>query len=241
MEHKEEGAANQQEGYVGQYECRWCTGTPEIPAPRFTSFLDLVDHLVQHVYMSRHRRKPITTNPNARLARGEPPFAAVPLASHEPKWREKILPERKIFLPFIGYWLEWAFVPIPELNSIEESSLLVADRLVSLMRGLPESFQEQRDYVLKHEERLRDTGMDPKWPRTSGTQARFVAESMAGAQWGLTPSSAREYIRREGKRTATPKGREITIDGKALEEAIFSQPEGHWWDPGEPDADEEVS
>ncbi len=182
MEHQEEGAANPQKDDLGKYRCRWCTGTQEIPAPRFTSFLAFVDHLVQHAYMSRHRRKPITTNPHARLVRSEPPFAAIPFASHEPKWRERILSERKMFLPFIADWLEWALVSSPELNSIGESSILVADRLGELIRGLPEQFQEQRDYLLKYEARLRETGMDPKWPITRGTQARFVAESMAGAQ-----------------------------------------------------------
>ncbi len=151
------------------------------------------------------------------------------------------MPERKIFLSFIADWLEWAFVSIPELNSIGESSILVADRLVALIRGLPEPFQEQRDYLLKQEEKLRETGMDPKWPLTPGTQSRFAAESMAGAQWGLTPSSSREYIRREGKRTRTLKGREIFLDSKALEEAIFNQPEGRWWEAEGADADEGAS
>jgi len=149
------------------------------------------------------------------------------------------LPERKIFLPFITHWLERALVSIPELNATVESSIVVADRLVALIRGLPEQFQEQRDYLLKQEEKLKETGKDPKWPRTPGTPARFVAESMAGAQWGLRPSSSREYIRLGRKRIGTSKGREIPLDSKALEEAIFNQLQGRWWESEEADVEGE--
>jgi len=95
----------------------------------------------------------------------------------------------------VGDWLEQALMKFTEINAILTSNLKVAEDLVSFARRLPDDFREQRDYLLQHQERLQETGMDPKWPRKAGGQIRFVAESMAGAEWNLTPSTSREFIR----------------------------------------------
>jgi len=79
--------------------------------------------------------------------------------------------------------------------SLINSAAKVADQLVDLVGKLPEQFAEQRAYFLEHEDRLKDTGMDPKWPRRRGSQVGFIAQSMAGAKWGLSPGSSREYVR----------------------------------------------
>jgi len=95
-----------------------------------------------------------------------------------------------------------------EINAIVTSDLKVADELVGLAQRLPNNFCAQRDYLLQHRDRLRETGTDPKWPRKAGGQTRLVAESMAGAEWNLTPSTAREFIRqtkpRKGAMPAEP-------------------------------------
>jgi len=98
----------------------------------------------------------------------------------------------------------------------------VAEQLVGLARRVPDEFREQRDYLLKHQARLTETGMDPKWPREAGGRIRFGAESMAGAEWNLSPSTSREFIRQT----------------KLRQGAIPGVPQ-RWWDPGSKDSKEE--
>jgi len=93
-----------------------------------------------------------------------------------PAWKrflkkgEKLLPQARVFLPDIADWLEKALESIELLNSIAQSDVLVAEQLVNLVQALPAEFQEPRGYLLKHEEKLKDTGMDPKWPRLHGNR-----------------------------------------------------------------------
>lgn len=104
-----------------------------------------------------------------------------------------------------GFCLEEALQSLQELNSILDSSILVADQLVNLVKALPGQYREQREFLLevgptqedKSEQLLRETGIDPQWPRQPGVQARFVAESMAGAEWGPAAATSREYIRQQ--------------------------------------------
>src|SRR5206468_11281659 len=135
-------------------------------------------------------------------------------------WRRKVADEAKALLS--SDWLEQPLTTFSEVNSIVTSDLKVAQDLVSFVRRLPDDFREQRDYLLQHQERLQETGMDPKWPRKAGGQIRFVAESMAGAEWNLRPSTSREFIRQ----TKLRKG------------AIPGVPQ-RWWDPGSKDSKEE--
>lgn len=77
--------------------------------------------------------------------------------------------------------------------------------MVGFARRLPDNFREQREYLLKYLDRLEETGTDPKWLRKPGSQVRFIAESMAGAEWNLTPSTSREFIRKyKPRKSAIP-------------------------------------
>lgn len=130
-----------------------------------------------------------------------------------------------MFLPDIADWLQKALAPIKELSSIERGSLFAADQLVALVKALPSEFGDQKQYLLKFEERLKDTGMDQRWQGTSTKRAAFVAGSMAGARWGLTPSSSREMVRLE----------RLKLTGQRLKK-IGIVDWYRWWDPdrGEP-------
>ena len=60
----------------------------------------------------------------------------------------------------------------------------------------------------------------PDWPRTPGTESKLVAQSMAGAEWDLTPSSSREYIRhvrphrKRGSRFTRLKAKKVELKGR---------------------------
>jgi len=111
--------------------------------------------------------------------------------------KRKFAVDAKGLLVVVADWLQEALMTIPEINTLLTSDLKVADQLVGFASRLLDNFREQRDYLLKYRERLKETGMDPKWPRKAGSQIRFVAESMAGAEWDLTPSTSREFIREQ--------------------------------------------
>jgi len=109
--------------------------------------------------------------------------------------KRKFAADAKGLLVAVADWLREALMTFSEINTLLTSDLKVAAQLADFASRLPDVFREQRDYLLKHRERLKETGMDPKWPRKAGSQIRFVAESMAGAEWNLTPSTSREFIR----------------------------------------------
>ena len=136
--------------------------------------------------------------------------------------KRKVADKTKGLLSVVADWLERALANSSEINSIVTSDLKVAEELVGLARRLPENFQEQRDYLLKHQERLKEIGMDPKWPRKAGSQIRFVAESMAGAEWNLSPSTSREFIRQ-----TKPRKGAIPATGQ------------RWWDPSSTSSNKE--
>jgi hypothetical protein len=108
---------------------------------------------------------------------------------------QKMLPEAKWFLLDIADWIAVALVTLAELRFLQKSEIATAERLVTLVKSLGDEFQDQRNYLLSYEERLKEAGMDPKWSGNPGSQANFVARSMAGARWTLTNSSSREIIR----------------------------------------------
>jgi len=77
----------------------------------------------------------------------------------------------------------------------------------------------------------------PGWTRNGregpGSQVEFVARSMAGAKWGVPPSSSREYIRRiSPKRKATNHG--VVAQAGLTDELVK---EGTWWSQGALDED----
>src|SRR5439155_21754474 len=109
--------------------------------------------------------------------------------------KRKFAADAKGLLVAVADWLQEALMTFSDINSLLTSDVKVAERLAGFASRLPDVFREPRDYLLKHRERLKETGMDPKWPRKAGSQIRFVAESMAGAEWNLTPSTSREFIR----------------------------------------------
>ncbi len=250
MKNKEEVAAKHSEGYFGKYNCRWCR-----PSPQFILFLLFIDHLILHEYMSKREppEKPpgmddslwchqeaMRRNPGKapHLVEPLPPYWVSPFAWREPTEARppKVFPEQKRFLPHVADWLKNALKSLPVLDTIDESHVLVAEQLLDLVKELPLEFQEQRQYLLEHEEKLEETGKDPKWLRKPGTQARFIAESMAGARWKLAPSTSREYIRQERQKAGTSKMLQLEPGVVSFADADSMRREGRWWEPREAEA-----
>ena len=215
MQNQEEGAAKKREGLFWR-KCPIC-------GQEFNDFLPAIKHMEEHL---RHESQMVKIELGAkdylakRIAQEfSPNFQGTKTDSKQgPSQsrtsKRKFADEAKGLLSVVGDWLEQALTTFSEINSIVTSNLKVAEDLVSCACRLPDNFREQRDYLLKHQERLQETGMDPKWPRKAGGQIRFVAESMAGAEWNLSPSTSREFIRQ----TKLRKG------------AIPGVPQ-RWWDP----------
>ena len=135
---------------------------------------------------------------------------------------QKILPQAKFFLLDIADWLEKALSSLEGLDRLGKSDVLTAEQVIKLVQTLTPAFQEQRDYLLKDETKLMDTGMDPRWLTGSGRQAGFIARSMAGARWGLSPSSSREMIRQMEQNPRGPSLRKLKIGD-----------ERRWWESEE--------
>lgn len=196
-------------------------------SPEFKEFLALIEHMETHL---QPELQPVRRKPGAYLT--ETDLLAFTFRCEILKVpRRKIAPKAQVLLIFVAEWLYEALAKCPEINDILTSNLKVADQLVDLVGKLPEQFAEQRSYFLKYRDRLRETGMDPKWLRRPGGQVTFVAESMAGARWGLSPSSSREYVRQvqPKKKSTSP-----TLEMRAglTDDRVK---EGTWWKPDTPD------
>jgi hypothetical protein len=231
MQNEGEPVAKRKEGSFVEYVCPVCGGWDGLCAV-FPAFLLFVDHLIGHLCLKELRElsQPFPGASGEALFRNPDTYEVM----HSPPeyrpdslvWRQfltkgqKLLPQAKVLLPGIADWLEKALASIEQLKSIKQSGLLAAERLVELVKELPAAFQEQREYLLGHEEKLKDTGMDPKWKSKPDEQARFVARSLAGARWGLKPSTSREFIRQA---TRSPRG--------SLLESLGLKKEGRWWEP----------
>lgn len=109
-----------------------------------------------------------------------------------------------------------------DLNSITQSDLIAAGKLVEIVQKLDGEFQEQREYLLSHKQKLEETATDVKWPKRAGRQAEFVATCMAGARWDLAPLGCRELIRKMRINPRGPSLRKLGI-----------QSERYWWEPVE--------
>jgi hypothetical protein len=232
MQNDEGRVAKRNEANLVEYTCGLCGGFDLEGV--FFEFLPFIDHLTQHLCLEQLRElsQPFP-GANDEVWYRDPDTSEVihGLPEYDPdspgwqrflKKKEKLLPQAKVFLLDIADWLERPLGSIEPLNSITQSDVLVAEQLVKLAQTLPPEYQEPRDYLLKHEEILKDTGMDPKWPKLPGRQARFVAESMAGARWRLTPSSSRELIRQIRR---NPRGPTLRI--------LKISEERYWWEPQE--------
>jgi len=232
MQNEFEPVANRNEAGFVQYVCQLCGGYRTLTGAS-TEFLPFIDHLIGDLALLEH---PKLKNPRLvgdqiwfqlpstnEMLCGLPPYNA-----DSEEWKRlldsgrKILPQAQFFLIDIAEWLENALSSLEALNSIAKSDLLAAEEIVKLVRTLPPEFQEQREYLLNYEEKLKDTGMDPKWLTGSGRQAGFIARSMAGARWGLSPSSSREMIRQMEQNPRGPSLRKLKI-----------QDERRWWEPEE--------
>jgi hypothetical protein len=173
----------------------------------FRAFLPFVDHLIQDYCFGHHPllscpiiqhdgtvwfQKPGTNE----LILGLPCYSPA-----SPEWKvllsrgEKMLPAAKLFLPDIADWLEKALLSLEELDTLETSNILTAEKLASLVETLRPGFHEERDYLLSHKLTLVDAATDPKWTGKKGKQASFIARSVAGARWQVAASSSREMIR----------------------------------------------
>ena len=205
MANQQERSAKNEEGVFWRTCPICCRGNAA--SPRFNTFLPLIKHLTEHFV--DWEKVPSADTGDVFLSSQRPP-------------KQKIPPRATLLLAMVADWLERALQAFPEINSINTSDLKVADQLVSLSARLPDRFEEQRKYLQKHKDKLRDTGMDPKWSRKPGRQIRFVAESMAGADWDLTPSVSREYIRETKTRKSAIPGVDqrwwhATVEGSTSE------------------------
>ncbi len=232
MQNEFEPVANRNAAGFVHYVCHACGGWYTLVGAS-DKFLPFIDHLISDLALREH---PKLVNP--RLV-GEQIWYQLPesneiicgLPPYDPdsqEWKrllengQKILPQARFFLSDIADWLEKALSSLAGLDCIGESNLLMAEQVVKLVQTLTPEFQEQRDYLLNHEEKLKDTGMDPKWLTRPGRQAGFIARSMAGARWGLSPSSSREMIRQMEHNPRGPALRKLKI-----------RDERRWWEPEE--------
>ncbi len=230
MQNEGEPVAKRKEGNLVEYTCPRCGGYDLQGV--FYAFLPFIDHLIGHLCLEQLRElsqpfpgasgEALFRNPDTYEVMHSPPE----YRPDSPVWRQflkksqKLLPQAKVFLPDVTDWIEKALASIEQLESIKQSDLLAAEQLVELVKKLPAEFEEQREYLLKYEEKLKDTGMDPKWPKLPGRQATFVAESIAGARWRLTPSSSKEMVRQIRRNPRGPTLRSLGI-----------RKERYWWEP----------
>lgn len=232
MENEFEPVANRIEGGFVQYVCQLCGGYRTLIGAS-DKFLPFVDHLIRDLALLEHPKLQ-----NRRVV-GDQIWHQVPetnemicgLPGYEPdseEWKrlldngQKILPQARLFLLDIADWLEKALSSLGGLDGLGTSDIFTAEQVVKLVKTLAPEFQEQRDYLLHYEEKLKDTGMDPKWLTGPGRQAGFIARSMAGARWDLSPSSSREMIRQLVRNPRGASLRKLNIQG-----------ERRWWEPEE--------
>jgi hypothetical protein len=232
MQNEFEPVANRNEGGFVQYVCQVCGGYQTLIGAS-DKFLPFIDHLIRDLCVLEH---PKLQNPRLvgdqiwyQLPESNEMLCGLPPYDRESKeWKrllengQKILPQAKFFLLDIAEWVEKALSSLDGLDSIEKSDVMTAEQVVKLVQTLIPEFQEQRDYLLNYEDKLKDTGMDPKWLTGPGRQAGFVARSMAGARWGLSPSTSREMIRQIERNPRGPSLRKLKI-----------QDERRWWEPQE--------
>jgi hypothetical protein len=232
MPNEFEPVANRDPGGFVQYVCQLCGGYQTLIGAS-DKFLPFVDHLIGDLALLEHpklqNRRVVGDQLWFQLPGGNEMLCGLPPYDPDSKeWRrvldsgQKILPQARFFLLDIADWLEKAFSSLEGLDGIGTSDMLTAEQVVKLVKPLTPEFLEQRDYLLRYEEKLNDTGMDPKWLTGRGRQAGFIARSMAGARWDLSPSSSREMIRQMARNPRGASLRKLKI-----------QAERRWWEAEE--------
>lgn len=175
-------------------------------SPDFSEYLPWIRHLIEH------------------LQDESDPFYWW-LHDNSQENRKKVFAESKIsqaaksFLPLIAKWLEAALQTLPNINDLAGSGTLTAGKLLAIVQTQSAEFAEQKRFLLDHSNQLEDTETDSRWPRREVRRIGFVAESMAGADWGLTPSSSREYIRKQDPKSL-----------KLLADQLGFQEDAKWWE-----------
>jgi hypothetical protein len=194
----------------------------KVTSPEFQEFLRFIEHMEEHLQPEARPKK----KSSSRYVTEEE-LLAFSLGVELLEVPKGKIADKAGLLVLVSLWLQEALAACSELNNIRTSDLKVADQLVDLVRTLPDDFAEQRTYLMQHQDRLREAGMDPKWPRRPGSQVGFVADSMAGARWSVPPSSSREYIRRiNPKRKSLNRG--VAARAGLLDDLVK---EAVWWNP----------
>jgi hypothetical protein len=174
-------------------------------SPEFKEYLPWLRHLIEHIDPASRSDAWYYINSKPK---GKKVFA-----------ESKISATAKTFLPIIAYWLEEALDTLPKIGELTGSGTLTAGKLRAVVEAMSEQFGEQKRFLLRHSSLLVDTETDSRWPGRNDRRIKFVAESMAGADWGLTPSSSREYIRKQD-----PKSRRL------IASQLGFQDEAKWWE-----------
>ncbi len=195
----------------------------KVASPEFQEFFRFIEHMEEHL---QPEVRPVKKKSSSRYVTEEE-LLAFSLGVELLEVPKGKIADKAGLLVVVSLWLQEALAACPELNNIRTSDLKVADQLVDLVRTLPDDFAEQRAYLMQHQDRLREVGMDPKWLRRPGSQVGFVADSMAGAKWGVPPSSSREYIRRFNPKTKSM-NRGVAARAGLLDDLVK---EGAWWNP----------
>ncbi len=230
MQNDEDTVAKRKEGNFVEYTCRLCGGYDLQGV--FSALLPFIDHLIGHLCLEQIRElsqpfpgasgEALFRNPDTYEVMQAPPE----YRPDSPVWRrflkkgQKLLPQAKVFLPDVADWLEKALASIEQLKSITQSDIFAAEQLVKLVQTLAPEFQEQREYLLSHKEKMEATAMDVKWLTTPGRQAEFVGMCLAGARWNLAPLGSRELIRQIRR---NPRGSTLRRLG--------IRKERYWWEP----------
>ena len=188
MESKEESSSKGNPAGFWR-ECRVCR-EGNARSPGFKSFISLLNHLLEH---QKALGKEST---GLAFDRRTGNLMDNPAEEEKTGFQPKITSDQKAVLPIISYWLQLA---LRDLDYPSSQSVVVSEQLFDLLIGVPEEYSDQREYLLKYPELLKAIGSDPDWPRTAGLHAKFVADSLAGVQWGIQPSTSREYIRQANK------------------------------------------
>jgi hypothetical protein len=188
-------SADNDEATSGWKSCEICDRS-NAKSPLFKDFLPRIIHLIEHKTGLPVHGTPIHVRDPLDDFREQ--IGASTRAHPDPETTRSInINAAKPFLPLIAEWLQSALDQTAGLAEITGKGLVTADELCGIVRSLPDKFEEQKSYFLTHEKALRATGQDPKWPKKAESRPKFVADSMAGAEFRLTPATSREFIRRE--------------------------------------------
>jgi hypothetical protein len=188
LESKDKIPSKSDEGSFGR-ECRVCVES-NARSPQFNSFIFLLGHLLEH--QATRDKEPITISFDPRTGNL---LNSLPVEEGQ-GFPAKVSPNQKAVLPLISWWLQQA---LTDLDFLSAAGVPISERLVELISQLPEKYSDQQQYMLRYANYLKAAAVDRDWPRTADFQAKFIADSLAGAHCGLQPSTSREYVRQVRK------------------------------------------